>query len=131
MGAPTASDLIEKAERACRSAQVLLDLGDVDGEANRAYYAIFVAARAALLAANAPVKPDIARTNRGLINAFGDYLVKNGPIPAEVGRLLKRAGDIRMIADYGGESVEPVDAKQIVEQAETFIAAMRTAFLPA
>lgn len=73
MGAPTASDLIEKAERACRSAQVLLDLGDVDGAANRAYYAIFDAAWAALLAANAPVKPDIAKTHRGLINAFGDY----------------------------------------------------------
>lgn len=36
-----------------------------------------------------------------------------------------------MIADYSGESVEPVDAKRIVEQAVTFIAAMRTAFLPA
>lgn len=39
-----------KAETACSSARVLLELGDVDGASNRAYYAMFDAARAALLA---------------------------------------------------------------------------------
>ena len=41
--------LMKKAVRACASARVLLDLGDVDGACNRAYYAMFDAARAALL----------------------------------------------------------------------------------
>lgn len=38
-----------KARRARDSAQALLDLGDVDGACNRAYYAMFDAARAASL----------------------------------------------------------------------------------
>lgn len=41
--------LMAKAARACVSARALLDLNDVDGACNRAYYAMFDAARAALL----------------------------------------------------------------------------------
>jgi uncharacterized protein (UPF0332 family) len=47
-----------KADTACSSARALLDLGDVDGAANRAYYAMF---DAALLVSGAPVEPDIGR----------------------------------------------------------------------
>ncbi|MDZ7585784.1 MAG: HEPN domain-containing protein [Thiobacillus sp.] len=43
-----------KAVRACASARILLDLNDVDGACNRAYYAMFDSARAALLASKAP-----------------------------------------------------------------------------
>lgn len=42
-------ELIAKANRALASAKLLLDSGDVDGACNRAYYAMFDAARAALL----------------------------------------------------------------------------------
>ncbi|WXK24767.1 HEPN domain-containing protein (plasmid) [Mycetohabitans endofungorum] len=70
-----------KAKRAYASARVLLDLGDVDGAVNRAYYAMFDAARAALLASGAPVEPDVGRTHSGLIWAFGNYLVKSSLSP--------------------------------------------------
>ena len=63
-----------KADRACASSRVLLDVGDVDGACNRAYYAMFDAARAALLASGAPVAPDIGRTHSGLIGAFSHHL---------------------------------------------------------
>lgn len=119
-----------KADTACSSARALLDLGDVDGAASRAYYAMFDAARAALLASGAPVEPDIGRTHSGLIGAFGNFLVKNGPVSKEVGRLLNRAHEIRLVADYNGDSVEPADAKEVVEQAETFVATMRAEFMP-
>lgn len=119
-----------KADTACSSARALLDLGDVDGAANRAYYAIFDAARAALLASGAPVEPDIGRTHSGLIGAFGNYLVKNGPVSKDVGRLLNRAHEIRLVADYNGDSVEPSDAREMVEQADMFVASMRVEFVP-
>lgn len=61
----------------------------------------------------------------GLIGAFGNFLVKHGPVSKEIGRLLNRAHEIRLVADYNDDSVEPADAKEMVEQAETFIAAMR------
>lgn len=118
-----------KADTACSSARALLELADVDGAANRAYYAMFDAARAALLASGAPVEPDIGRTHSGLIGAFGKYLVKNGPVPKDIGRLLNRAHEIRLAADYNGDSVEPADANELVEQAETFVAAMRVEFM--
>ena len=46
-----ARSLWAKAQAASQSAQVLLDRGDTDGAVNRAYYAVFSAARAALAAA--------------------------------------------------------------------------------
>ena len=127
-GALTAEALMSKAVRACASARALLDLDDVDGACNRAYYAMFDAARAALLASGAPVQPDIGKTHSRLIAAFSLHLVKNGPIPKEMGRLLKRAEEIRLVADYKGDSVEFDDARQMVEQAEVFVDAMRTHF---
>ncbi|MDE2289792.1 MAG: HEPN domain-containing protein [Burkholderiales bacterium] len=78
-----------KAARACLSARALLDLGDVDGACNRAYYAMFDAARAALLASNAPVKLDIGKTHKGVLNAFSEHLIKPGLVAKEMGRLLK------------------------------------------
>ena len=126
----TPAALMAKADTACSSARALLDLGDVDGAANRAYYAVFDAARAALLASGAPVEAGIGRTHSGLIGAFGNYLVKNGPVSKEVGRLLNRAHEIRLVADYNADSVGPAEAREMVEQAETFVAAMRTQFMP-
>lgn len=123
----TPAALMMKADRACSSARALLDLGDADGACNRAYYAMYDAARAALLAWGAPVKPDIGKTHSGLLNAFSDHLIKNGPVSKEMGRMLKRAEEIRLIADYKGDSVEICDAQEIVAQAETFIAAMKSA----
>ena len=119
-----------KADTACASALILLRSGDVDGATNRAYYAMFDAARAALLASAAPVDPDIGRTHSGLIAAFGNYLVKNGPVSKDMGRMLNRAHEIRQVADYNGESVETEDAIKMVEQAAVFVAAMRTECFP-
>ena len=126
----TPKALMTKADTACASARALLNLGDVDGASNRAYYAMFDAARAALLASDAPVEPDIGRTHSGLIGAFGNHLVKNGPISKDMGRLLNRAHEIRQVADYNGASVEMADAQELVVQAEMFVAAMRNQFMP-
>lgn len=41
-------EMMDKAERAEASARLLLDSGDTDGASNRAYYAMFDAARAVL-----------------------------------------------------------------------------------
>jgi uncharacterized protein (UPF0332 family) len=119
-----------KADTACLSAHALLARGDVDGAANRAYYAMFAAARAALLASGVPVGPEVARTHSGLIGAFGQHLVKNGLVSKDMGRLLNRAHEIRQAADYRGDSVEHAEAQQVVHQAAAFIAAMRTGCMP-
>jgi uncharacterized protein (UPF0332 family) len=121
-----AQSLMAKAVQAAASARVLLDTGDGDGASNRAYYAMFDAARAVLLDSGF----DVGKTHRGVLNAFSDRLVKNGPVPQEMGRLLKRAETFRYVADYEGNPVELNDAKEMVEQAETFVASMRAGFMP-
>lgn len=121
--------LMAKAARACVSARALLDLNDVDGACNRAYYAMFDAARAALLASGASVQHDVGKTHSGLIGAFGQHLVKNGPISKEMGRLMKRAEEIRLVADYKGDAIELADAREMVEQAEIFIESIRVFML--
>ena len=126
----TSITLMAKAERACSSARALLDLGDVDGACNRAYYAMFDAARAALLASGAPVRPAMGKTHSGLINAFSEHLIKNGPVSKELGRLLKRGEEIRLVADYKSDSIELSDAQTMVVQAETLVAAMLAEFMP-
>lgn len=119
-------DLMAKAMRAIASAKMLLDAGDADGACNRAYYAMFDAARAALLASGFPV----GKTHKGVLNAFSDRLVKNGTVPKETGRLLKRAETFRYVADYEGDPVERSDAEEMVRQAEAFVAAVRVQCLP-
>lgn len=116
-----ARDLMAKAIQAATSARVLLNTGDTDGACNRAYYSMFDAARAALLASG----HDVGKTHKGVLNAFSDRLVKNGPFAKEMGRLLKQAETFRYVADYEGAAVETSDARTMVEQAEEFIAAMR------
>lgn len=116
--------LSAKARQAALSARLLLDAGDIEGACDRAYYAMFHAARAALLAVRAPVKPEIARTHGGLISAFSQHLVKTGSVPVELGKALNKVEDLRLIADYRGAAVEATDAEWAVCQAENFVQAM-------
>lgn len=95
-------ELMAKAMQAASSAKILLETGDTDGASNRAYYAMFDAARAALLASGF----DVGKTHKGVLNAFSDRLIKNGPVPKEMGRLLKHAETFRYVADYAGDPVE-------------------------
>lgn len=117
-----------KARRALQSAQVLLDSGDADGACNRAYYAMFDAARAALLASGAPVDPEVARTHSGLITAFSLHLVKNKRVAVEFGKSLNKVEDLRLIADYKGDPLIETDAAWACEQAFRFVEAMAVEF---
>ncbi len=116
-----ANDLMAKAVQAAASAKVLLESGDADGACNRAYYAMFDAARAALLATGC----DMGKTHKGVLNAFSDRFVKHGPVTKDMGRLLKQAEAFRYVADYEGAPVELSDAQLLVEQAGIFVAVIR------
>ena len=95
------SVFMNKAQSALRAARLLLDNGYADDACNRAYYAMFDGARAALLVVGAPVQAEEARTHRGLISAFGQYVVKPGRLPAGFGnRAGGRAGPWRHRVHY-------------------------------
>lgn len=121
----TPNELIAKAERAAASGIALLNLGDVDGASNRAYYAMFDAARAALLSLALPGRTDLGKTHRGTLSAFSEHFVKTGIVSRELGVLLKHAETFRYVADYEGGSVDAEDAQELVQQAQAFVTAVR------
>lgn len=81
---------------------------------------MFDAARAGLAS-----ETEATRSYNGLIAAFGLQLVKPGRLPRELGRMLNRAEEIRLLADCTGGSVEPEDAGGLLSQAEAFVSAVR------
>ncbi|WPL16530.1 HEPN domain protein [Thiorhodovibrio winogradskyi] len=92
----TPADYLSKARRALASACLLLADGDTEGACNRAYYAMFDAAHAALLHADPGLNPATTKTHRGLIAAFGEQLVMTGLIPADLGRSINQVERIRL-----------------------------------
>jgi uncharacterized protein (UPF0332 family) len=123
-----AANYLRKAARALDEAKLLLAANKTEGASNRAYYAMYDAAHAALLAIgrelpNAPIK-----THPGLIAEFGKSLVLSGHIDAHFGRAFNRAHDIRLLADYNAEPPSIEDAKWLVEQAEALLAAIKEKF---
>jgi uncharacterized protein (UPF0332 family) len=113
--------VMDKAQKALASARILLDAGDTDGAANRAYYAMFDAAIAALSWAGADTEQAPPKTHGGLITSFGQNLVRTGRLPAECGRALNRVQELRLTADYLAEPVPLDKAKWAIEEADIFV----------
>lgn len=122
---------MSKAVRAVASARLLLDAGDVDGACNRAYYAMFDAAKAALIELVSGSDPALAKTHSGLISAFSLHLVKTEILPVEMGRALNRAHEIRQIADYTGDEVSDEQVRYVIDQADHFVQTIHSHIRPA
>ena len=91
---------------------------------------MYDAARAALLASGALDEPEIAKSHSGLISAFSLHLVKTGRVSVELGKTLNRAENLRLVADYKGDSIDKEDAAWAVSQAQDFVQAMQSTFVP-
>jgi uncharacterized protein (UPF0332 family) len=118
------AELIARARRSAASAKVLYDIDDMSGACNRAYYAMFDAARAALLAGKEPVKSEVIKTHSGLIAAFSLHLIKPGRIPTVYGKSLRQVDQIRLVADYSDEEPDRETAASSIEQANRFVRAV-------
>jgi uncharacterized protein (UPF0332 family) len=116
--------VMDKALKALASARILLEAGDTDGATNRAYYAMFDAAMAALSWAGADVEQSPPKTHGGLITSFGQNLVRTGKLPSEFGRAFNRVQELRLTADYLTEPVPLDKAKWAIQEAGRFVAAI-------
>jgi uncharacterized protein (UPF0332 family) len=114
---------MEKAKRAAQSAKLLLDAGDRDGACSRAYYAMFDAARAALIVVG--YAPEDLKTHTSVIGQFGLHMVKTGLISRQIGKSLNDVQEIRQLADYLPAKVAADKAEWAVEQASRFVEAVR------
>ncbi|MDE8345934.1 MAG: HEPN domain-containing protein [Acidocella sp.] len=124
---PTA--LLEKADRAITSAEVLLRDGDAEGACNRLYYAMFNAARAALILVQAPPEVTEGKSHNGLHSAFNQYLIKPGIIPQALGAEFRRAERLRQISDYLGDPIEGAKAELTLNHAREFIQKIKNELL--
>jgi uncharacterized protein len=109
--------LLEKAGRAIQAASTLLERGDADFAAGRAYYAMFYTAEALL-----NEKGFRSRKHGGVHAAFGERFTKTGLMDAKFHRLLLDAFDRRLQADYGFEAViGPEEVTLMIGQAREFL----------
>lgn len=112
-----------KAERMLRAARVLLGDGEAEGSINRAYYACFHAAQAALLRSG-----ERPKTHAGTHNRFAFHYIRAGSIPVDVGRILPDAAQLRERTDYDAFAVGDLSAAaDLVRDAERFVDAVREA----
>jgi uncharacterized protein len=117
----TTTAFLRKADAAIASAKRDLDAGDLDGAANRLYYAMFHAARAALLSVGEPVQG----RHGTIIAQFGLRFCKDGPLPTEIGRSINEAQELRVEGDYGAGTPDATEVAAYVAKAEQFVAAVR------
>ena len=117
---------LAKAAAALSGARLLLHSADADGACSRAYYAMFDAAHAALFALGVEQKTAPIKTHTMLVGRFGQYVVLAGHLPATYGETLNRVQRFRQIADCSGDPVSVENAEWAVEQAEAFVAAVRS-----
>ena len=117
------TDYWRKAKTAPQSAHSLLDLGDTEGAVNRAYYAMFNAARTIL----EKLDPDLiaGKTHASVLRHFSNHVVKGGGLDPAHGRALNRAFDARMTSDYEKAAIDKKEARDIVAAMDAFLAAIR------
>jgi uncharacterized protein (UPF0332 family) len=114
-----------KAEEAARSARLLVDAGDPNGATNRAYYAMFNAARAALAARTSLPVEDIRR-HTAVLQLFSLHLIKPGLIEAGISADLNEVFRFRAVADYDEMPLSMAEAHDLLAAMERMLTAVRS-----
>lgn len=115
---------LEKAEETLDAARALRDRGFYNQMVSASYYAMFYAAKAALVSDGVHSKK-----HSGVISSFGRLFAKTGRLDPRLHRALMTAYKDRQLTDYRiGSAAAPEAAADSLEEAEEFVAAV-TAFL--
>ena len=112
-----------KAQAAARSARLLSEAGDPDGAINRAYYATFGAARAAL--ATVRFAQASSKQHGTIYRRFDNLFVQERGLDPALGRaLVQRLSSARAAADYGRSQLSTEAAQRALGEAERFLVAV-------
>ena len=108
---------LQRAKKALKSAQILLNSKLLEDSVSRAYYSVLHAAKAALA-----VKGINVETHEGVKRMFGLHLVKKGEIGKEYAKILIAGQEDREIGDYAiGIDIPEDRAVKRVDEAEKFL----------
>ena len=114
--------LLQKVEQALDDAEYLVDDERAEAAVNRAYYAAYHAARAALL-----TEGEAPNTHAGVLSRFSYHFIRTGRISEDVGRVFARAETDRNRADYDAFSdFSPETADDLVTDVRRFTTSVRT-----
>jgi uncharacterized protein (UPF0332 family) len=110
---------LERAQKALRVSEHLLEIGEPDSAASKLYYAYFYGAQALLETRN------LRFSRHGQVIAqFGLHFAKTGVIDPRFHRLLDTAFELRQIADYQIEVVIDSDhVKELLQEGGRFLEA--------
>ncbi|MGI9174943.1 MAG: HEPN domain-containing protein [Rhodothermales bacterium] len=113
--------LFEKANRALEAARASVERDDVETAINRAYYAAFYAAQAALLG-----QGEVPKTHTGVLRQFQLHFVRAGLLAESEARTLRYAFDLRLQSDYDAfATFETQAAADLTADADRFVQAVK------
>jgi uncharacterized protein (UPF0332 family) len=112
---------LAKAVRALESATALLEKGDFEGSANRAYYAMFHAARGALASRNVEIR---SRKHGTLVGHFSRHLIADGSLPKTLCRSINDVQKLRHVGDYDAPALARAEAEEALHSAREFVTAI-------
>lgn len=119
------SALFRKARRALASARLMVNHEDAETAINRAYYAMFYAAMAAL-----DTRGERPKTHKGTRGRFDFHFIEPGLIPFEIGKMLAFAHELRIRSDYDAIVATDLAAtSDLVNDAEHFVNAVEEMML--
>lgn len=105
-------NLLQKSRHTLEEARHLWKSEYYDGSISGAYYAMFHAAGAALLAEDITVS-----THSGVHRMFGKHFIKTGMLPAQLSTHLGQVLEARQSADYGSAEKAREDAEEALKKA--------------
>ena len=111
---------LEKAQEAIAAAQLLIEASCLQSAANRAYYAVFHAARAALIAAHLS-SPERVWSHLLIQGGFSQLVHRQKIYPAHLLSDIAWLRTVRELADYQQDMVSSRMAREAVKRAAVFV----------
>lgn len=109
--------LLTKAERSFAAAGLLLEAGDADFAASRAYYGYFYVAEALLLSKGLSFS-----RHAQVISQYGLHFAKSAALNPRFHQLLRRAFSLRQLSDYSTEPAPNPDiVHELIDEGKVFL----------
>ncbi len=114
--------LLDKAQDAIESAEILRNAGKEEGAAGRAYYAMFYIAEALLYERDLEFSK-----HAGVHAAFGEHFARTGILDPKYHRWLLDGFRVRLSGDYTVDAAISTDlVNEMIERAREFLGAARS-----
>lgn len=120
---------LDKALEAVEAARLLASQSCLNSAANRSYYAVFHAARAALVSAGL-AGPHQKWSHEAIQGQFHQLTRRRKIYPARMNGDLSHLRSVRELADYDVEMVSSKDVRDVVKTATAFVMAVEKGTQP-